>query len=135
MGKKKTNRNNFGYLGRDFQVRLLAHLLTDHNFANSILDIITPTYFDDEYFKLGYAYHIQHNLKQAEINYKKSLAINNQFISAHKNLAMLYESIGQHQEALKHWQIVLNLAEQRKDDQYIKEAQKYLKHLQQTLKK
>lgn len=52
MAKKKNDNINFGYLGRDFQVRLLAHLLTDHHFANSILDILTPSYFDDEFLKI-----------------------------------------------------------------------------------
>lgn len=52
MTKKKSSIENFGYLGRDFQVRLLNHLLIDHQFANSILDILTPTYFQDEYLKI-----------------------------------------------------------------------------------
>lgn len=52
MVKKKDSNNSFGYLGRDFQVRLLAHVLTDHHFANSILDILTPVYFDDEFLKI-----------------------------------------------------------------------------------
>lgn len=53
MNKKhKSDITNFGYLGRNFQVRLLAHILTDHRFGNSILDILTPTYFDDEFLKI-----------------------------------------------------------------------------------
>lgn len=41
-----------GYLGREFQVRLLNHILVDHHFANSILDILSPSYFDDEYLRI-----------------------------------------------------------------------------------
>jgi len=52
MAKKKESDANFKYLGQEFQVRLLAHILTDHNFANSILDILNPNYFDNEYLKI-----------------------------------------------------------------------------------
>lgn len=48
----KKNKETFGYLGREFQIRLLNHILTDHKFANSILDILLPNYFDDEYLRL-----------------------------------------------------------------------------------
>ena len=44
----KANNNTLGYLGYDFQIRLLAQILTDHKFANSIIDIIEPNYFDEE---------------------------------------------------------------------------------------
>jgi len=44
----KTNNNTLGYLGYDFQIRLLAQVLTDHKFANSIIDILEPNYFDEE---------------------------------------------------------------------------------------
>jgi len=42
------NKENFGYLGLDYQVRLIAQFLTDNRFANSIMDIVNPNYFEDE---------------------------------------------------------------------------------------
>jgi replicative DNA helicase len=47
-----TNRDNFGYLGLDYQFRLIAQLLTDNKFANSILDIVNPNYFEDEHLRV-----------------------------------------------------------------------------------
>jgi replicative DNA helicase len=48
----KINKNNFTYLGADFQIRLVAQLLVDNKFAESIIDIIDPNYFDDSALKL-----------------------------------------------------------------------------------
>lgn len=48
----KINRDNFGYLGGDFQLRLVAQLLVDNRFAESIVDIIDPNYFEDQALKL-----------------------------------------------------------------------------------
>lgn len=47
-----TSRDNFGYLGLDYQVRLIAQLLTDNKFANSIMDIVNPNYFEDEHLRV-----------------------------------------------------------------------------------
>jgi replicative DNA helicase len=43
---------SFGYLGHTFQLKLLNQLIVDKNFANSIVDVIDPKYFDNQYFKL-----------------------------------------------------------------------------------
>lgn len=43
----KIERNNLGYLGIDYQLKLLNQLLTDNQFASSIIDIVDPNYFDD----------------------------------------------------------------------------------------
>lgn len=48
----KINKDNFGYLGVDFQLRLVAQLLVDNRFAESIVDIIDPNYFEDQALKL-----------------------------------------------------------------------------------
>ncbi len=48
----KINRESLGYLGLEFQLRLVAQVLTDRKFANNIIDIINPNYFDDEYIKI-----------------------------------------------------------------------------------
>ena len=43
---------SFGYLGHTFQIKLINQLITDKKFANSILEVIDPKYFDNQYFKL-----------------------------------------------------------------------------------
>lgn len=70
-----------------------------------------PKPYDDEYFKLGYAYHLRGSLRDAEAAYLDALAINRRNISAHKNLASLYETIGDRAGAQVHWTEVLRLAE------------------------
>jgi len=46
-----SKREDFGYLGKDFQVRLLFQILTDRKFADSIMDIMDANYFEDEFFR------------------------------------------------------------------------------------
>ena len=48
----KISRDSFGYLGADFQLRLVAQLLVDNKFAESIIDIIDANYFDDQHLKV-----------------------------------------------------------------------------------
>lgn len=48
----KIERNSFGYLGSEYQVRLIAQLLTDRKFGDSIIDIISPNYFEDETLRI-----------------------------------------------------------------------------------
>jgi replicative DNA helicase len=43
---------SFGYLGHSFQLKLINQLITDKKFANAIVDVIDPKYFDNQYFKL-----------------------------------------------------------------------------------
>ena len=43
---------NFGYLGNSFQIQLLNSIVVDKDFANSIVDVMDPKYFDNQYFKL-----------------------------------------------------------------------------------
>lgn len=43
----KVNRDNLGYLGFDYQLRFMAQILTDPRFANSIIDIVDPNYFEE----------------------------------------------------------------------------------------
>jgi hypothetical protein len=47
-----SSEKNFGYLGYPFQLKLIAHLLTDVPFAETILDQLYDTYFDDQYVKV-----------------------------------------------------------------------------------
>ena len=48
----KINKDNLGYLGLDFQYRLILQILTDRKFAQSILEIINPNYFEDSYMRI-----------------------------------------------------------------------------------
>ena len=43
---------NFGFLGLDYQTRLIHQFLTDDKYANSIMDIIKPNYFEDEWLRV-----------------------------------------------------------------------------------
>lgn len=63
-----------------------------------------PRPFDDEWFKLGYAYHLQKQLPKAADAYRKALAINGGNLSARKNLAFLLETEGRTAEARAEWQ-------------------------------
>jgi replicative DNA helicase len=48
----KIDKNSLGYLGYDYQLRLIAQILTDNQFANSIIDIVDPNYFEDPYLRV-----------------------------------------------------------------------------------
>jgi len=48
----RVEKDNLGFLGEDYQLRLIAQLITDKKFANDILDIIDVNFFGDEYLKL-----------------------------------------------------------------------------------
>ena len=48
----KINRDNLGYLGIDYQYRLVAQILTDSRFGNAIIDIVDPNYFEDPYLRV-----------------------------------------------------------------------------------
>lgn len=52
MATSKINKDDLQYLGFDYQVRLMAQILTDSRFANSIIDILHPNYFSDQYLKI-----------------------------------------------------------------------------------
>lgn len=49
MGKEK---DGFEYLGLKFQERLIRQFLADRKFAERIMDIINPNYFEDEYLRV-----------------------------------------------------------------------------------
>jgi hypothetical protein len=46
------DKNNLGYLGADYQLRLVAQILTDRKFGELIIDILNPNYFQDEYVRI-----------------------------------------------------------------------------------
>ncbi len=57
----KIDRSNLSYLGIEYQFRLVAQILTDSGFAESIIEIIDPNYFEDKELKA-----IVHVLKEAK---------------------------------------------------------------------
>lgn len=48
----KINKDNLAYLGLDFQYRLIKQMLVDGKFGESILDIISPNYFEDTHLRI-----------------------------------------------------------------------------------
>jgi len=47
-----SDKKNFGYLGNTFQIQLLNNIVIYKEFSNSIIDVIDPQYFDNQYFRL-----------------------------------------------------------------------------------
>ena len=45
----KIDKENLGYLGKDFQYRLIQQIIVDPKFGESIVDILKPNYFDDSF--------------------------------------------------------------------------------------
>tara|TARA_R100000805_G_scaffold8332_1_gene9812 strand:- start:9 stop:1418 length:1410 start_codon:yes stop_codon:yes gene_type:complete len=45
------NKDNLGYLGLDFQYRLIQQILVDRKFGESIVDILQPNYFEDSFLR------------------------------------------------------------------------------------
>ena len=48
----KIDKNSLAYLGYDYQLRFIAQILTDRKFANNIIDIVNPNYFEDPYLRI-----------------------------------------------------------------------------------
>ena len=67
MSKEK----NFGYLGNTFQIQLLNNIILYKEFAASIVDVIEPKYFDNQYFKL-----IMQIVKEYYIKYEHTPSYN-----------------------------------------------------------
>jgi len=47
-----SDKKNFGYLGNTFQIQLLNNIIIYKDFTNSIIEVIDPHYFDNQYFKI-----------------------------------------------------------------------------------
>jgi tetratricopeptide (TPR) repeat protein len=67
--------------------------------------------FAEEYFKLGFAYHIQKRFVQAEQSYLRAIRYDANHLSSYKNLAYLYENRGHKEQAIFQWKQILNLPE------------------------
>lgn len=62
---------NFGYLGTNFQLQLLNNIIMTSDFANTIIDVIDPKYFDNNYFKL-----IMQMIKEYYVKYEHTPSYN-----------------------------------------------------------
>ncbi|MCA9521162.1 MAG: glycosyltransferase family 39 protein [Myxococcales bacterium] len=71
--------------------------------------------FSQDYFQLAYAYHVRRQPAEAELYYRRALAIDPQNVSAHKNLARLAQSQGRRSVAVRHFRAILAIAERRHD--------------------
>ena len=47
-----SDKKNFGYLGNTFQIQLLNNIILYKIFSNSIIQVIDPHYFDNQYFRI-----------------------------------------------------------------------------------
>lgn len=47
-----SDKKNFGYLGNTFQNQLINNIIVYKNFSNTIIEVIDPNYFDNQYFKI-----------------------------------------------------------------------------------
>ena len=66
-----SNEKNFGYLGNTFQIQLLNNIVLYKDFAASIVDVIEPKYFDNQYFKL-----VMQIIKEYYIKYEHTPSYN-----------------------------------------------------------
>lgn len=48
----KIDKNSLGYLGFDFQVRLILNIIIDKKFGAAIMGILNPNYFEDKHLRL-----------------------------------------------------------------------------------
>jgi tetratricopeptide (TPR) repeat protein len=86
-----------------------------------------PKAFDDEWFKLGYAYHVQGRDAEAEHAYAEALLIAPENPSALKNLAVLNESMGRPERARVLWMRLLDIATRRALPEYVETATRRLR--------
>lgn len=85
-----------------------------------------PKPFDDEWFKLGVAWHYTDRLDEAADCYRRALAIEPKNVSARKNLAILLDSRGQLADAEREWRLLLATARERHLPDYEREALAHL---------
>ena len=52
MATNKDSEKNFGYLGYDFQSKLVSQMVRDTKFGTKICRVLNPKYFDDSYLRL-----------------------------------------------------------------------------------
>jgi replicative DNA helicase len=127
-----TNRESFGYLGLDYQVRLLAQLLTDNRFANSILDIVNPQYFEDEHLRV-----IASEIKQAfetddivpdisSLEFRLADKVKNEFNFGFLKAQLELIKSANLNDTIKVQKIAMNFCKQQEAKKAIKKVQKII---------
>mgnify|MGYP003642585913 CR=1 FL=1 len=62
----KIEKDDLGYLGRDFQYRLILQIIVDRKFGESIIEILSPNYFEDMFLR-SLAGKIKDNYEKYEV--------------------------------------------------------------------
>jgi tetratricopeptide (TPR) repeat protein len=83
------------------------------------------------YYNLGNRYKSMDRHEDAIGQYRESLRINGQYISARNNFAISLESSGAHrEEAIEAWRVLGEMGRQRGLDRYVERAERHLRALQ-----
>lgn len=83
------------------------------------------------YYNLGNKYRLANQHENAIAQYRKSLKINNHYISAHNNLAISLELSGRHRkEAIEAWRVLGEMGRRRGLDRYVERAERHLRALE-----
>jgi replicative DNA helicase len=91
---------NFDYLGNTFQLQLINQIVTDKEFAQSIIDVLEASYFDNKYFKLiVQMVREYHGKYQSSPNFETLEQIAKTEISQELALKIVIDTIKQVQEA------------------------------------
>jgi replicative DNA helicase len=91
---------NFDYLGNTFQLQLINQIITDKEFAQSIIDVLEASYFDNKYFKLiVQMVREYHGKYQSSPNFETLEQIAKTEISQELVLKIVIDTIKQVQEA------------------------------------
>ena len=91
---------NFDYLGNTFQLQLINQIITDKEFAQSIIDVLEASYFDNNYFKLiVQMVREYHGKYQSSPNFETLEQIAKTEISQELALKIVIDTIKQVQEA------------------------------------
>jgi len=82
------------------------------------------------YYNLGNKYRAMQKWELAQQQYEQSIKSNNNYISSHNNLAIVYGKKKEwHDKALREWNIVLDMGQKRNDAKYIKRARRNINKL------
>ena len=82
------------------------------------------------YYNLGNKYRLANDHEKAIDQYRRSLAINVHYISAHNNLAISLEKSGTHRdEAIEAWRRLRAMGMQRRMGRYVERAERHLREL------
>ena len=82
------------------------------------------------YYNLGNRYRLANQHDEAIAQYRKSLEIDQSYISAYNNLALSFEATGRHPEqAIEAWRLVGELGKARGLEVYVERAERHLREL------